>query len=256
MDLNLSGKRVLVTGGNSGLGKAICEAFALEGASIAMNYIVDPEKTEQILGDIVRKNGIAGVAVKADVTDEDQVRLMFDEAEAALGGRIDILVNNAGICPVTMILDTSYEVWKKVMDVNVNAIFLTSKEFAKRRIESGGGGKITNIVSQAAFNGSKRGKTHYSTSKGAAVSFTISFAKEVAQHRIFVNGVAPGMIFTEMTRETLLEKGEVEKYNASIPVGRIASAEEIADSVLFISSDVASYSTGSIFDVTGGLMSR
>jgi len=257
MDLKLKGKRVIVTGGTRGLGRAISEAFAREGAAVAMNYSSRSDTADVALSELLKMYPALTITlIKADITVESQVQALYDEAEKKLGGSIDILVNNAGICPVTMILDTSYEVWKRVMDVNMNAIFLTSKEFARRRIESSGGGRITNIVSQAAFNGSKRGKTHYSTSKGAAVSFTLSFAKEVASYGIYVNAVAPGMMFTDLTRETLLEEGELEKYNKAIPLGRLAEVDEVADAVLFLSSDAASYSTGSIFDASGGIMSR
>ena len=252
----MAGKRVIVTGGTRGLGRAISEAVLREGASVVMNYTSRAETAEQALSELRGMYTAKAAVIKADVADETQVTALFDEAEAELGGGIDILINNAGICPVTMILDTPYELWREVVDVNLNAIFLTSKEFVKRRIGLGGGGRITNIVSQAAFNGSKRGKTHYSATKGAAVSFTISFAKEVARYGVLVNAIAPGMMFTDMNREVLMADGEVEKYNASIPVGRIAEVAEVADSVLFISSDVTSYCTGSIFDVSGGMMSR
>jgi len=256
MDLKLEGKRVIVTGGTRGLGKAISEAFAREGASVAMNFVGGEENAEKTLDELRDKYGTLLTAIKADITVEEQARMVFDEAEKALGGPIDILINNAGICPVTLVLDTPYELWKRVIDVNFNAVFLMSKEFVNRRIGAGSGGRITNIVSQAAFNGSKRGKTHYAASKGALVTFTLSFAKEVAKYGIFVNAVAPGMMFTDLTKETLLEAGEQEKYNAAITIGRIAEVDEVAESVLFISSDVASYSTGSIFDVSGGMMSR
>jgi len=256
MDLNLKGKRVIVTGGTRGLGKAISEAFAREGALVAMNYINGEENAEKTLDEFRDKYSTLLTAIKADITVEEQARMVFDEAEKVLGGSVDILINNAGICPVTYVLDTPYELWKRVIDVNFNSVFLMSKEFVNRRIEAGLGGRITNIASQAAFNGSKRGKTHYAASKGALVSFTLSFAKEVAKYGIFVNAVAPGMMFTDLTKETLLEAGEQEKYNASITIGRIAEVDEVAESVLFISSEVASYSTGSVFDVSGGMMSR
>jgi len=257
MDLILSGKRVIVTGGTRGLGRAISEAFARGGAAVAMNYASNTQSAQEALNDICEKYPALTISlIKADITDEEQVRTLFDEAEKKLGGPIDILINNAGICPVCMILDTTYEVWKNVMDININAIFLTSKEFTRRRVEAGGGGRITNIVSQAAFNGSSRGKTHYSTTKGAAVSFTLSFAKEVAKYGIYVNAIAPGMMLTDLTRETLKQEGEVERYNKSIPVGRLAEVDEIADAVLFLSSEVASYTTGSTFDASGGIMSR
>lgn len=118
------------------------------------------------------------------------------------------------------------------------------------------GGRIVNIASQAAFNGAKRGKTPYSASKGAVVSFTISFAKEVAKYGIYVNSVAPGMMLTDLTRVTLEQENEIEKYNASITLGRLGELDETALAVLFLASDAASYSTGTVLDVSGGIMSR
>jgi 3-oxoacyl-[acyl-carrier protein] reductase len=115
-------------------------------------------------------------------------------------------------------------------------------------------GSIINIASQSAFNGSKRGKSHYAASKGGVVSLTVSLAKEVAAYGIRVNAVCPGMMYTDMTKETL--DAEMEKYNAQIPLGRIADLNEPANVVAFLASDLSSYMTGSIVDVSGGLMSR
>ncbi len=255
MELNLKGKNVIVTGGSRGLGKAIGAAFAAGGANVVLNYTANADAANAAAGEIAGKHGVKAIAIKADVADEASVAKLFDGAEGALGP-VDILVNNAGVCPVTMIVDTTYDEWLNVMDINVNGIFLTCREFARRLIAQKRGGWITNITSQAAFNGSKRGKTHYSASKGAVVSFTISFAKEVAEHGIYVNAVAPGMMLTDMTRETLAGEGEMEKYGKQIPLGRLAGLDEIARAVLFMSSEASSYSTGSIFDATGGLMSR
>ncbi len=257
MELNLKNKTALVTGSARGLGKSICEVMAQEGVNIVLNDIKSQlELSQEVAASLSEQYGVRAVAVAADVSCEADVTRMFDEAQAALGCNIDYLINNAGICPVVDIIDTSYELWKKVMNINVDGIFLTSKEFAKRRIADGLPGRIVNVASQAAFNGSKRGKTHYSASKGAVVSFTISFSKEVAKYNILVNAVAPGMMLTEMTQETLELAGEIEKYNAAITIGRLGYPVEVAKQVALLCSEAMTYSTGAVFDVTGGLMAR
>lgn len=255
MNLNLKGKTALVTGGSRGLGAAICRSLAREGANIVVNYQSSVEKANAIKDMLMREFSVQALAIQADVSDEKQVDVLFDQAQKRFES-VDILVNNAGICPVINIVDTPFSEWKRVMQCNVDSVFLCSRAFARALIEKGMPGHIVNIVSQAAFNGSKRGKTPYSTSKGAAVSFTVSFAKEVAKHGIYVNAVAPGMMDTDMVAETLALPDEREKYNASIPLGRLGTVDEIARMVAFLSSDAASYSTGGVFDATGGIMSR
>jgi 3-oxoacyl-[acyl-carrier protein] reductase len=142
------------------------------------------------------------------------------------------------------------------MAVNVDSMFLCCREFLKRAIPRNSGGRIINIASQAAFNGSKNGKTHYSASKGAVVSFSISLAKEVAKYNIFVNTVCPGMLLTELTSITLTDAEAVKKYNESLLLGRLEEVAEVGEMVAFLASDTASYSTGAVFDITGGMMSR
>lgn len=255
MDLNLKGKTAIVTGGARGLGTSICAALAAEGVNIVLNYVSSGEAAQRMAEEFAQKYGVKVLPVKANVSYENEVQDMFDQAAEKFDS-VDILVNNAGICPVIKVTDISYSQWKEVMDINVNGVFLTCRAFARACMKAGKGGRIVNIVSQAAFNGSKRGKTHYACSKGAIVSFTVSFAKEVAADGIYVNAVAPGMILTDMTRETLMESGEMEKYNATIPLGRLADPAEIAHSVVFLASEAASYCTGSVFDVSGGMISR
>lgn len=253
--MHIRGKVALVTGGSRGLGAAICRALAAEGASVAVNYASAREKAEAVAAELTQQHGVKAAVFGADVTDETQVCSLFDRVEVELGP-VDILVNNAGICPVVSIVDTEFEEWQQVLRSNVDSVFLCSREFARRRIALGQGGRIVNIVSQAAYNGSKRGKTPYSASKGAVVSFTVSFAKEVAKDGIYVNAVAPGMMDTDMVAETLALPHEREKYNASIPLGRLGTVEEVARMVTFLCAETASYSTGGVFDATGGLMSR
>lgn len=255
MELNLRGKTAIVTGGSRGLGASICRALAQEGANIIVNCTSNLDKAVAVANEISLGFGVKAKAVQADVSSEADVVRLFAETRESLG-EADILINNAGICPIRMIVDTEFEEWKRVMAVNTDSVFLTCREFARRCILTGRPGRIVNIVSQAAFNGSKNGKTPYSCSKGGVVSFTVSFAKEVARYNIYVNAIAPGMMLSDMTRVSLETPSDIEKYNASIPVGRLGDPYEIARAVLFLASDAASYSTGSVFDATGGIMSR
>ncbi len=251
MDVNLKDKVALVTGGSHGLGKAICLALAAEGARVAVNYRREPGKAGQLVDEIAERFGMEAMAIHGDVSDEAQVQRMFEEV-ASFFGRIDILVNNSGICPVSMIKDMSLTEWESVLRTNLTGTFLTSREMVNHLIGCNRTGCIVNIASQAAFNGSRTGKSHYAASKGGVVTFTLSLAKEVAQYGIRVNAVAPGMIHTEMVAETL-EKN-MERYKKEIPIGRVAEGSEVARAVVFLASDAASYTTGSTIDVSGGMI--
>lgn len=254
METGLSGKLVLVTGGSGSLGEALCRRFAGEGADVVASYSGNREAAEKLAGDLWESHGVRASALPTDIRDEAAVDALFDGIEEAFGSSPDVLVNNAGVCPVSLVKDMSFEEWRYVMSINLDGVFLASRAFVQRRIAAGKGGRIVNIVSQAAYNGSKRGKTHYAASKGGALSFTISLAKEVATYGIRVNAVAPG-IFPSRIMDGVLAT-EMQKYNDSIPMGRIAALDEVATMVVFAASDLAGYSTGALFDVTGGMMSR
>ncbi len=251
MELNLKGKNAVVTGGGHGLGRAICLKLAEEGVNIALNYHSSEERAQKTLDDI-KTLGVKAAAIKGDVSDEQDISALFDEAERALGP-VTLLVNNSGVCPVAMIRDMDYAEWKRVLDINMSGVFLACREFI-RRLPKGEEGSIVSVSSLTAYIGSKRGKTAYSASKGGVVTFTTSLAREVAADGIRVNAVAPGMMYTSMTAD-VLDK-EREKYNAQIPLGRIGEVEETARVVAFLLSDAASYITGATIDVSGGMISR
>jgi 3-oxoacyl-[acyl-carrier protein] reductase len=255
MDLGLKGKTAIVTGGSRGLGEAICRILAAEGVNIVLNYVSDDARAKRAAEEITKAYTVPVLLVRADVADEAQAAAVFEKTAQAFGSA-DILVNNAGICPVRMIMDTSYAEWQQVMSVNAGGVFLMSRAFAKQCVAANKGGRIINIASQTAFNGSKNGKTHYASSKGAVVSFTVSFAKEVAAYGIYVNAVSPGMVLTDMTRDALTASGGMEQYKKNIPSGRLSEPLEVAKSVAFLASDASGCITGSIFDVSGGMMGR
>jgi 3-oxoacyl-[acyl-carrier protein] reductase len=250
MDLGLKNKVALVTGAAHGLGKAICECLAAEGAKVGLNYRGDAEKAETAAEQIRAACRAQVVTLQADVTQEADVIAMFDRLEAALGP-VDLLVNNAAYCPTGPMHEMTEEVWNRTLQVNLTGTFLNCKQFVKRLIEQNRTGRIVNISSQAAFRGSTTGHAPYDASKGGIVSFTIAMARELAPRGINVNAVAPGLMFTEMTAETLTKNRQ--KYLDRIPLHRIGTVEDIAGVVTFLLSDRASYMTGATVDVSGGL---
>ncbi|MCP4313570.1 MAG: glucose 1-dehydrogenase [Bacteroidetes bacterium] len=253
MKTNLKDKVVLVSGGSRGVGKAICFALADEGAHVAVNYLSGRKEAEAVVKDILEKYNTKAIAIKADMADEQEVVGMITSVEKELG-EIDVLVNNAAYCPGGPISSYSVEEWERTFGVNVTGVFVASREVVKLWHNNGKRGNIVNIVSQAAFRGSTSGHLPYDSSKGAVVSFTIGLAREVAKEGIRVNGVAPGLVRTELMAEAL-EKRE-EQYLSRIPLNRIAEPKEIASVVVFLASDAASYITGATIDASGGMIMR
>jgi 3-oxoacyl-[acyl-carrier protein] reductase len=260
MDLDLGDSTAMVTGGSRGLGRAICLGLAAEGAQVAVNYYRDERRGIDLAGEafelvkvIKAAHGVEAVAVPGDVSKTDDVRAMFADAEAWLGP-IDILVNNAGIWPTAYVKDMTEEDWNETLAVNLTGPFLTCREAVRRWLASGIKGSIVNITSQAAFHGSTTGHAHYAAAKAGVVTFTVSLAREVASHGIRVNAVAPGMMTTEMAREAL-EK-DAQQYLKRIPLRRVADPAEVANAVVFLASERASYMTGTTLDVTGGMLMR
>jgi len=260
MDLHLKGKVAMVTGGSRGLGRAISVGLAAEGANVAVNYYRSPEQGIDLvaeateLAEMLKGNhGVQSVAVPGDVSKAEDVQQMFRLAETALG-EVNVLVNNAGVWPTAYVKDISEEEWNSTLAVNLTGPFLTCREAIRRWLASNTKGRIVNVSSQAAFRGSTTGHAHYAASKAGLVTFTVSLAREVASYGIHVNAVAPGMMATEMARDALQQNEE--HYLKRIPLSRIADPAEIADVVVFLASDRASYMTGATVNVTGGMLMR
>lgn len=253
MNTNLKDKIVLVTGGSRGIGKAICLAFANEGARVAVNYVSSKDHADSVVSEIEKKFSSKSMAVKADMAKESEVISMITQVENELGP-IDVLVNNAAYCPGGPISSYSVEEWDKTFGINVTGMFVASRELVKGWQKNNTRGSIVNIASQAAFRGSTTGHLPYDSSKGAMVSFTIALAREVAKQGIRVNGIAPGLVLTEMVAETWEKRKEA--YLARIPLHRIADPSEIASIAVFLASDAASYITGATIDASGGMLMR
>jgi len=253
MDLHLADKVALVTGGAVGLGKTTVLGLAAEGAKVVVNDYARIGEAEALADEIRRRHGVDALAIRADVGSESDVEAMF-AAILRRFAHLDILINNAALCPTCDVKDLSEAEWSRTVRVNLTGTFLCSRAMVRQLIAAGRPGRIVNVASQAAFRGSTTGHAPYDASKGGIVSLTVSMAREVARCGIAVNAVAPGMMLTEMTAKTL--EANREKYLARIPLGRIGNTSEIADVILFLASDQASYMTGATVDVSGGMLMR
>jgi 3-oxoacyl-[acyl-carrier protein] reductase len=253
VETNLKNKVVLVTGGSRGIGKAICRAFAAEGAMVAINYLQNRQLALELADEIKSSFKTNAIAVGGDMSKEPEVIAMIRHTEETLGP-IDVLVNNAAYCPGGPITSYTSEEWEKTFAINVTGMFVASRELVRKWLADGKKACIVNIASQAAFRGSTSGHLPYDSSKGAMVSFTVGLAREVAKQGIRVNAVAPGLVRTEMVAGTWEAKKD--KYLERIPLFRIAEPAEIASVVVFLASTAASYITGATIDVSGGMIMR
>ncbi len=249
MDLKLDQKIALVTGAAGGLGRTMAETLAAEGAKVGVNYRTKPEAAQAVV-DAIRSAGGTAVSVHADLTNDDDVTAMFDTLESELGV-IDILINNGAFCPTEPTTEIPTETFMHTMNVNLGGMFRCCQQFVRRLEAVERAGRIVNISSQAAFRGSRSGKTAYDSSKAGVIGFTISLARELASKQFAVNCVAPGLMLTEMLADAVA--ADPDAFNKRVPLGRLGATQEIADVAVFLASDRASYMTGATVDVSGGL---
>jgi glucose 1-dehydrogenase len=249
--MSLDKKVAIVTGGNSGIGKAIVLELAKQGASVVINYISDPEATEA-LEKQVSALGARAIGVEADVSKIDSLKKLFDAAVSQFG-RLDILVNNAGIESRSSILDATEEVYDKELAVNLKSAFFATQFAAKQMIKQGGGGRIINI-SSIHEDWPMPGNTPYCLSKGGMRMLTRTAGVELAPHNILVVGVAPGAVATPMNVSTMSDPALMAQLHAAIPLGRMAKPEEIARLVAFLAGDGGSYINATTVVADGGMM--
>ena len=250
MDLHLTNKIALVTGGASGLGKAIVTILAEEGANVAINYRSKKSEADLLAEQIQKQHGVQAITVYADVSNENDVRSTFEEIEKTLGP-VDIAVNNAAYCANPECAELTLEEFRKCVDINLQGTFLVCRETVQRLRERGAPGNIVNVSSQAAVRGSQSGKTAYDMTKAGILGFTRSLALETAKDNILVNAVLPGLMYTEIIAKFV--DTDPERFNKRSPLGRIARTEEIAQIVVLLCSDRASYMTGASVDISGGM---
>ena len=249
--MTLQGRVAVVTGGNTGIGKAVVLELAKQGANVVIDYIVGAE-AELDLESQVRALGDQVVGVKADVSNVGDLATLVGTAVSRFG-RLDIMVNNAGIETRTSVLDTTEEQYHKVLDINLKSAFFGTQLAAKQMIAQGGGGRIINMTS-VHEDWPMPGNTAYCLSKGGMRMLTRTAGVELAPHNILVVGVGPGAANTPINSATVADPKLLTKLDAAIPIGRMAEPEEIASLVAFLAGDGASYIAATTIFADGGIM--
>jgi glucose 1-dehydrogenase len=249
--MNLQGKVAIVTGGNTGIGKAIVLAVAREGANVVIDYIADEQSTEDLEKQIVEL-GDRAIGVDADVSKVADLERLVGAAVKEFG-RLDIMVNNAGVETRTSILDTTEQQYEKVLEINLKSAFFGTQLAAKQMIAQGGGGRIINITS-VHEDWPMPGNTPYCLSKGGVRMLTRTAGVELGPHDITVVGVGPGAVATPINTSTMDDPAKMKTLDAAIPLGRMAQPDEIANVVAFVAGDGASYLTATTIFADGGIM--
>ena len=244
---DLHGKRALVTGASSGIGKRVAIAYAEAGAEVAL--AARHAEALEVVADEIAAAGGRAVPIRCDVTQPEQVSGMLDQVTAELGG-IDIAVCNAGIITVTPMLEMPPEEFQSIQDTNVTGVFLTAQAAAKAMVRQGQGGVIINTASMSGhIINIPQQVGHYCASKAAVIHLTKAMAVELAPHKIRVNSVSPGYILTELV-EPYSEYHAL--WEPKIPLGRMGQPEELTGLYLYLASEAASYMTGSDIVIDGG----
>jgi glucose 1-dehydrogenase len=247
----LAGRRALVTGGATGIGRATAGRLAADGAAVVVNYVGPPDQAESALKEIESAGGRA-LAIEADVSREEQVGAMFARAREELGGPVDLLVNNAGIEKAFKLVDMPLAEWEKVIAVNLTGAFLCAREAARGMLEAGVKGAIVNVSSVHEQIPWKE-FSHYCASKGGMKLFAQSIARELAPSGIRVVNVAPGAILTPINQQLIDDEKKRAEVEAEIPLGRTGKPEEIAAAIAWVAGPDADYVVGSTLFVDGGM---
>jgi glucose 1-dehydrogenase len=249
--MHLDGKAAIVTGGNSGIGKAIVLDLAEHGANVVIDYIAHPEATDE-LERRVAALGDKAVGVEADVSKVEDLQRLVDTAVKTFG-RLDVMVNNAGVETRTSVLDTTERQYDFVLDVNLKSAFFGTQLAAKQMIAQGGGGRIINM-SSVHEEWPMPGNVAYCVSKGGMQMLTRTAGVTLAPHGITVVGVGPGAVETPINVATVQDPAKLKTLEDAIPLGRMAKPEEIASVVAFLAGGGASYLTATTVFADGGLM--
>ena len=249
--MSLKGKVAIVTGGNSGIGKAIALALARRKASIVIDYVAQEHATEELEREIAAL-GDQATGIKADVSSVADLQKLVDRAVKDFG-RLDVMVNNAGVETRTTVLDTSEDQYEKVLEINLKSAFFGTQLAAKQMIAQGGGGRIIN-VSSVHEDWPMPGNAPYCLSKGGMRMLTRTAGVELGPHDIQVVGVGPGAVETPINVSTMQDPEKMKRLDTAIPLGRMAKPEEIGNVVAFLADDEASYVTATTVFTDGGLM--
>jgi 3-oxoacyl-[acyl-carrier protein] reductase len=246
--IHLQNQVALITGASRGIGAATALQFAQAGASVIVHYHRDEDAATRVVAEC-RNFGVEAIAVQADLSLFAEVGALFEKALAAFG-RLDVLIANAGIWKGAAIDELEEAAWQETIDVNLKSIYACC-HFAAKQMKQQRRGRIITVSSTAGQRG-EAFYSHYAASKGGIISFTKSLAAELGSFGITVNCVAPGWVYTDMSAGTLDDKQEIEKINKAIPLGRVATPDDIAGPILFLASDLAQHITGEILNVNGG----
>jgi 3-oxoacyl-[acyl-carrier protein] reductase len=245
MDLELNGKRAVVTGGSRGIGRAIVLALAEQGVSVAAVYQRESDAVTSLSEELTRIEGDSYL-VQADVSSETDVARLAEEVRGRFGG-IDVLVNNAGVVSHKMIEELDLDEWRRIIDTNLTSLYLVTKAVVDAIPE---GGSVINVGSAVAVRGMV-GRTHYASSKAGAIGFTRALCKELGPRGIRVNLVAPGIIETDQA-SGLTPEGRA-RYSALAALARLGTADEVAGVALFLASDLSAFVSGMTINVDGGI---
>ena len=244
----LKGKNVIITGGSRGIGRGIAEKFAEQGANIAFTC-VKMSDTSLELAKSLEKIGVKAKAYESNAADFDAATMLAEDVLNDFGS-IDVLVNNAGITKDNLLMRMSEEDFNDVMKINMNSVFNNTKAVLRQMLKQRSG-SIINLSSVVGVKGNA-GQSNYSSSKAGIIGFTKSVALELGSRNIRCNAIAPGFIETEMTKA--LSNDQVNDWADSIPLKRTGQVEDIANTSLFLASDMSSYITGQVINVCGGML--
>ena len=243
----LDGKKAIVTGGARGIGQATALAFAEAGADVAVMDIIDTSETVRL----IKEMGREAYSIKVDLTNEDDVNAAVAEAKEKLGA-IHVLHNNAGIAPCGKSEDMTFEEWRMVMKIDLDAVFLVARAVGRIMIADGTGGSIVNTASMSGtIVNYPQEQVAYNAAKAGVIHLTKSLACEWAKYNIRVNCISPGYVCTDMTPPTT-NKAWQDIWYSMCPTKRMASAQEMAGGVLYLASPAASYTTGANLEIDGG----
>ena len=246
--LNLKGRVAVVTGGSRGIGRAAVECFARLGANVVINYVSDETAADKTVG-LAQGNGAEAIAVRADVSQTGEAQRLID-ATVERFSRVDFLVCNAGIWEGAAIDEMTEEVWNRTIDLNLKGTW-TVCHAAAPHMKRNGFGRIV-IVSSTAGQRGEANVSNYAASKGGQISFTKSLGAELGRFGINVNSVAPGWVDTDMCADVFADRNFRKSIEDSIPVGRVATPEDIAWPIVFLCSEWARHINGEILNVNGG----
>jgi NAD(P)-dependent dehydrogenase (short-subunit alcohol dehydrogenase family) len=244
-------KILLITGGSRGIGAATARLAARQGYDVAINYVGNEKAADEVVADIEKSNA-RGIAIQGDMANEADIKKMFEAVDKF--GKLTHLVNNAGIIgSSSKFADAPADMMRRVVDVNVTGAMIVAREAVRRlsTAHGGKGGAIVNLGSMATYIGAPGEFVWYAASKGAIDALTIGLSKELAGEGVRVNAVAPGLIDTEI-HASGGQPDRIARMRSAIPMGREGTADEVAESILYLLSDQASYVTGTVLRISGG----